>query len=62
MKKNNLEKMQIEWIKVGNLSLAEQHEKAKKANDIFVDIAVKYYVDKMKKEKGGNKNATEKNQ
>ena len=45
------EEIKINIIKVGNSSLEEQLEKIKKFNEAFVDIAVKYHVDKIK-EKG----------
>jgi hypothetical protein len=48
MKKDNPEEIKINIIKVGNLSFEEQLERVKKFNDAFVDIAVKYHVDKIK--------------
>lgn len=42
------EEIKINIIQVGNLSFEEQLEKVKKFNDAFVDIAVKYHVDKIK--------------
>ena len=48
MKKDEQE---IVVVCTGNLSFEEQLERVEKINDIFVDIAVKYHIDKIK-EKG----------
>jgi hypothetical protein len=42
------EEIKVNIIKVGNLSFEEQLERINKFNDAFIDIAVKYHVDKIK--------------
>ena len=48
MKKFNMDDVKVNIIKVGNLSHEEQLEKVKKFNEAFVDIAVKFHVDRIK--------------
>jgi hypothetical protein len=45
---------EVEIVCTGNLSHEEQVKRAEKITDIFIDIAVKYHVDKIKESKGNS--------
>ena len=50
-KKFSFDDVRVEIIQGKNMTLDEQVKRIQKVNDIFVDIAVKYHVDKIKGEK-----------
>lgn len=54
-KRFNFDDVKVEIIQSKNLTIDEQVKRIQKVNDIFVDIAVKYHVDKIKGEKKNEK-------
>ena len=48
MKKFNMDDVKVNIIHTGNLTHEQQLEKVKKINEAFVDIAVKFHVDRIK--------------
>lgn len=54
-KKFSFDDVKVEIIQGKNMTLDEQVKRVQKVNDIFVDIAVKYHVDKIKGEKKNDK-------
>ena len=49
--KDNKKEIEVEVVYSDNLSFEEQIERVKKFNDIFVDIAAKYHIEKIKNDK-----------
>jgi hypothetical protein len=54
-KRFSFDDVKVEIIQGKNLTIDEQVKRIQKLNDIFVDIAVKYHVDKIKGEKKNEK-------
>ena len=48
MKKFNSDEQEIVMVYTGNLTHEEQLERIEKIREIFVDIAVKFHVDRIK--------------